>query len=322
MPQPKLTRYAWLSIAAAVSTIGLKAFAYRVTGSVGLLSDAFESIVNLVAAIVALWALHVAAAPPDDEHPHGHDKSEYFASGVEGALIFVAAVLIVVSAIPRLIAPRPLETVGLGLAVSMGASIINLLVARVLLRAGKAHGSIALEADGQHLMTDVWTSVGVVVGVGLVHLTKLERLDPVVAIAVALNILWTGYGLVRRSVGGLMDPALPAEERRAIETALDSVRPEGATWHALRTRQSGARRFVAVHVLVPGAWTVERAHDLSERVEARIREAVHHVEVAVHLEPIEDPRAWLDQGPADARAAPDLNAPGPHSKGEPLHRVE
>ncbi len=297
-----LTRYAWLSIGAAATTIALKSAAYLLTGSVGLLSDALESGVNLVAAIVALWALRVAAAPPDDEHPHGHDKAEYFSSGVEGALILVAAVMIVGSAVPRLLAPRPLETVGLGLVLSLGASMVNLIVARVLLRAGKAHHSIALEADGRHLMTDVWTSAGVLVGVGLVVLTGVSLLDPLVAIAVALHILVTGYGLVRRSVGGLMDPALPPIERQAIAAALDSVRGEGATWHALRTRQSGTRRFVVVHVLVPGAWTVERAHDLAERVESRIREGVHPIEIVVHLEPLEDPRAWLDEGPADGRA--------------------
>jgi cation diffusion facilitator family transporter len=302
MTAPDLARYAWLSIAAALTTIVLKAAAYAVTGSVGLLSDALESGVNLVAAIIALWALRVAAAPPDAEHPHGHDKAEYFSSGAEGALIFVAAVLIVASAVPRLLAPRELETVGLGLAVSVGASVVNLVVARVLLRAGRANRSIALEADGHHLMTDVWTSAGVIVGVGLVELTGVKVLDPLVAIAVAVHILWTGYGLVRRSVRGLMDPSLPADERLAIEAALDTVRSAGATWHALRTRQSGARRFAAVHVLVPGAWTVERAHDLAEEVEERIRVALHPIEVVVHLEPLEDPRAWRDEGPGDAHA--------------------
>jgi cation diffusion facilitator family transporter len=298
-----LTRYAWLSIAAAAATIGLKAAAYLVTGSVGLLSDALESVVNLVAALIALWALRVAAAPPDAGHPHGHDKAELFSSGVEGALIFAAAAAIVASAVPRLIAPRPLEQLGLGLAVSAAASAINFAVARVLLRAGRRERSIALEADGRHLMTDVWTSAGVLVGVALVEATGAPLLDPIVAMGVAAHILWVGFGLVRRSVHGLMDPSLPPDEQRAVEAALDAFRADGATWHALRTRQAGARRFVAVHVLVPGSWTVLRAHDLAERIEARIGEVVPGAEVVTHLEPIEDARAWTDQRPGDTAAA-------------------
>lgn len=306
---PDLTRYAWLSIAAAACTIALKAVAYLVTGSMGLLSDALESMVNLVAAAVALWALKVAAAPPDREHPHGHDKAEYFSSGFEGALIFAAAALIVAAALPRLLAPRPLESVGMGLAVSAIASVVNLVVARILIRAGREHRSIAVEADGRHLMTDVWTSVGVIAGVALVQATGVLILDPLIAIGVAVHILWVGHGLVKRSVHGLMDPSLPEEERRAVEAALDAFRDEGATWHALRTRQSGRRRFVAVHVLVPGAWPLHRAHDLSERIEERIRGALAEVEVVIHLEPLEDPRAWRDQGPGDTAAAP-ASSPG------------
>ena len=298
----ELQRYAWLSIAAAVTTIALKAVAYLVTGSVGLLSDALESVVNLVAACVALWALRVAAAPPDAEHPHGHDKAEYFSSGVEGALIFAAAAAIIATAVPRLIAPRPLEELGLGLAVSAAASIVNLVVARLLIRAGTTHRSIAVEADGRHLMTDVVTSAGVILGVGLVHVTGILVLDPLVAIGVALHILWVGFGLVRRSVHGLMDPSLPLDEQRAVEAVLDRFRTEGATWHGLRTRQSGSRRFVAVHVLVPGAWSLHRAHDLAERIEAQIREVLPEADVVTHLEPIEDARAWTDQGPGDRAA--------------------
>jgi cation diffusion facilitator family transporter len=306
-----LTRYAWLSIAAAASTIALKAVAYLVTGSVGLLSDALESVVNLVAAAVALWALKVAAAPPDADHPHGHDKAEYFSSGLEGALIFAAAAAIVATAVPRLLAPRPLDSVGVGLAVSAAASVVNLVVARILIGAGRRHHSIALEADGRHLMTDVWTSVGVIAGVGLVQVTGILLLDPLIAIGVALHILWVGYGLVRRSVHGLMDPSLPDEERRAVEGALDAFRDEGATWHALRTRQSGRRRFVVAHVLVPGAWPLRRAHDLSERIEARVRATLADVDVVLHLEPLEDPRAWADQGPGDTAAT------GPAPPGRP-----
>lgn len=297
-----LQRYAWLSIAAAITTIALKAIAYLVTGSVGLLSDALESVVNLVAACVALWALRVAAAPPDAEHPHGHDKAEYFSSGVEGALIFAAAGAIIATAVPRLLAPRPLEELGIGLAVSAAASIVNLVVARLLVRAGTSLRSIALEADGRHLMTDVVTSVGVIVGVGLVQVTGILVLDPLVAIGVALHILWVGYGLIRRSVHGLMDPSLPPDEQRAVEAVLDRFRTEGATWHGLRTRQAGSRRFVAVHVLVPGAWPLHRAHDLVERIEEDIRAVLPEADVVTHLEPIEDARAWTDQGPGDRAA--------------------
>jgi cation diffusion facilitator family transporter len=300
-----LHRYAWLSIGAAVATISLKLVAYRVTGSVGLLSDALESVVNLVAAVIALFALRVAATPPDHGHPHGHDKAEYFASGAEGGLIFAAAALIVASAVPRLLVPRPIETAGFGLAVNAAASVINLVVARVLIHVGRTRRSIALQADGRHLMTDVWTSVGVLVGVAVVAISGIDVLDPIVAILVALHILWVGFDLVRRSARGLMDPSLPAEEQRAIESALDAFRTEGIEWHALRTRQSGERRFVSLHVLVPGDWTVTRAHDLAERLEAKVREISSGADVVTHLEPLEDPRAW-----ADADAAPRAGSTG------------
>lgn len=290
-----LSRYAWLSIAAGLVTLGLKAVAWRVTGSVGLLSDALESIVNVVAALAAFWALRVAATPPDAEHQHGHDKAEYFSSGFEGALIIVAALAIVATAVPRLVAPRPLETVGAGLVVSAVASLINLAVGRYLIIVGKRHGSITLEADGRHLLTDVWTSAGVIVGVALVSLTGFLRLDPLLAIGVALHILATGWSLVRRSGMGLLDTAVPEAERAAIEAVLDRYRVEGAIWHALRTRQSGARRFVSVHVLVPGRWTVRRGHDLLERIETELRQLTPRMTVLTHLEPIEDERAYADE---------------------------
>jgi cation diffusion facilitator family transporter len=291
-----LTRYAWLSIAAGVATLGLKTLAWWLTGSVGLLSDAIESIVNVVAAAVALWALSVAAAPPDEEHEHGHGKVEYFSSGFEGGLIIVAAIAIVVSAVPRLLAPRPLEHVGVGLAVSAGASVVNFVVGGLLIRTGKKHGSITLEADGHHLMTDVWTSVGVIVGVTLARLTGWYWIDPLLAIFVALQILRTGYKLVRRSGMGLLDAAVSKEERAAIEAVLDSYHAEGAHWHALRTRQAGQRCFASVHVLVPGSWTVARGHDLLERLEADLHKAVPTMVVLTHLEPIEDERAYGDAG--------------------------
>jgi cation diffusion facilitator family transporter len=292
--RPSLIRYAWLSIAASLVIICLKAYAYWVTGSVGLLSDALESIVNLVSACVALIVLTIAARPADEGHPYGHDKAEYFSSGLEGGMILIAALGIAVAAVDRLLHPRPLEHLGLGLTVSLVASAINFVVARILLAAGAQHDSITLEADGRHLMTDVWTSIGVLVGVGAVSLTGWSWLDPVVAIGVAANIVWTGVTLLRRSAQGLMDTALPAEEIAVIKEVLDRYRPEGIAYHALRTRRAAARRFVSMHVLVPGAWTVQRGHDLLEQIEAKIHQRLPNTTFTIHLEPLEDPRSWND----------------------------
>jgi cation diffusion facilitator family transporter len=292
---PNLTRFAWLSIAAALATIALKTVAYVLTGSVGLLSDAVESIVNLVGAVMALSMLTVASRPADEDHSYGHSKAEYFSSGVEGTLILVAALSIAVAAGRRLLAPQPLEQIGIGLAVSLGASLINLAVAMVLLRVGRQHHSITLEANAQHLFTDVWTSAGVIAGVAAVAGTGWLRLDPIVALLVAANILWTGTRIVRKSVLGLMDTALPPEELEAVKAALDSHLNDGIEYHALRTRQSGARRFVSLHVLVPGEWTVHRGHALLEDLEARIRSAVPNVTVFTHLESLDDPASWDDQ---------------------------
>ena len=293
--RPSLTRFAWLSVAAAILIIALKAWAYWLTGSVALLSDALESLVNLAAAGAALFVLTIVARPADDDHPFGHDKAEYFSSGLEGGLILIAALAIIIASIERLIHPQPLGPLGLGLAVSFAASVINFAVARVLLTAAQRHHSIALEADAKHLMTDVWTSVGVLIGVGAVSVTGWQWLDAAVAIGVALNIIRTGIELLRRSVLGLMDTALPAEELAAIEGALERYRAEGIAFHALRTRQSGARRFVDVHVLVPGAWPVQRGHDLVERIEHEICERLPHASVFTHLEPLEDPASYEDQ---------------------------
>lgn len=290
-----LVRYAWLSIAAALATIVLKLAAYALTDSVGLLSDALESVVNLAGAVMALCMLVIAARPPDDDHAHGHDKAEYFSSGVEGTLILIAAAGIAWAAFERLRAPRPLEQIGAGLAVSITASAINFAVARVLLRVGRRERSITLEADAQHLMTDVWTSVGVVTAVGLVALTGWQRLDPIVALLVAANIVFTGVGLVRRSTLGLLDTALPPAQQDSVRTVLDRYAANGVQYHALRTRQAGARRFVSVHVLVPGEWTVQRGHDLLERMEAEIRSALPGASVLTHLEPKEDASSWEDQ---------------------------
>jgi cation diffusion facilitator family transporter len=291
---PSLTRYAWLSIAAAVVTIGLKFVAYLVTGSVGLASDAAESVVNLVAAIIALIALKVSARPPDASHHYGHGKAEYFSAGLEGLMIFVAAAVILAGAAQRFVHPVALERLGLGLAVSAGATVVNAVVGLVLLRAGREHRSATLAADGRHLMTDVVTSVGVFVGVLLVALTGWQRLDPTVAAIVGVNILVTGYRLVAGSVGALLDAALTPQELATVTAVLDRYRTSDVDFHGLQTRQSGRHRFVAVHVLVPGAWTVQRGHDLLEEVEAAICAALPDTTVHTHIEPREDPRAYDD----------------------------
>jgi cation diffusion facilitator family transporter len=292
---PRLARFAWLSIGAAVVTIGLKLAAWRLTGSVGLLSDALESFVNLAAAAMMLVMITVAARPPDERHAFGYDKAEYFASGAEGALILLAAAAIGWAAVGRLLQPQPLERAGLGLGISVLASAVNLGVARVLLAAGRSHHSIALEADGHHLMTDVWTSAGVVAGIGLVAATGWLPLDPLVALAVAVQIVWTGAKLVRRSWKGLLDAALPAAELQALHAVLERHAAEEIRFHAVRTRQAGARRFVSMHVLVPGAWTVSRGHDLLERIEDEVRRALPNANVSTHLEAIEDPASFEDQ---------------------------
>ena len=303
MDRKALTRFAWLSIAAALGTMALKALAYHLTGSVGLLSDAMESFVNLAGALMALAMLTAAARPPDEDHAYGHSKAEYFSSVVEGTLILIAAISIGAAAVDRLIHPKPIEQIGAGLAVSVAASFVNLGVALVLLRAGKRERSIALEAGAQHLLTDVWTSAGVVVGVAAVAITGWQPLDPAVALIVATNIVWSGYRLLRASVYGLMDTALPAKEYAALRRVLDAHAADGIQYHALRTRESGARRFVSVHVLVPGAWTVHRGHALLECIEADIRTVVSNVTVLTHLESLDDPSSWDDQT-LDRTAAP------------------
>lgn len=290
-----LKRYAWLSIAAALATILLKGWAWWITGSVGMLSDALESFVNLAGALMALAMLTLAAMPADDNHVHGHGKAEYFSSAFEGFLIIIAAVAISYAAINRLLNPQPLEAVGIGLAVSVVASIINLATSRVLMEVGKKYKSITLEADAHHLLTDVWTSAGVIVGVGLVWLTGWLWLDPVIALLVAVNILWTGWQLLHRSATGLMDVSIPEEDLRAIESVLDSYRRQGLDFHALRTRQAGARAFITLHVLMPGKWTIQLGHDWSERIEADIRQAVAYAHITTHLEPKEDPVSLADQ---------------------------
>ena len=284
-----LTKYAWLSIGAALTTIALKSSAYFLTGSVGLLSDAVESLVNLAGAVMALIMLTIAARPADEDHVYGHSKAEYFASATEGFLILAAAIGIMWAAIQRLLDPQPLEQLGIGLTVSVTASLINFVIAKVLLKAGKQQHSITLEADAHHLMTDVWTSAGVIGGVAIAGFTGWNLLDPLIAIAVALNIIWTGFQLVKRSVSGLMDEALPKNEQKKIKEVMSRYNEKGVDFHALRTRQAAARRFISVHILVPGRWTVHDAHHVAEDFEADIRSTLGGVvTVFTHLEPAED----------------------------------
>lgn len=290
-----LQRFAWLSIAAAIATIALKLLAWQLTGSVGLLSDALESVVNLVAAAMTLWMLTLASRPPDEMHSYGYSKAEFFSSGFEGMMIFAAALAIGWAATDRLLHPQPIESVGIGLAVSLVASAINFGVARVLLTASKRHGSIALEADAHHLMTDVWTSAGVVVAVAAVAFTGWDRLDPLIAIAVAVNIVFTGYSLMRRSALGLLDRAVPPETQARLDAVLANYRSAEVDFHALRTRDAGGRSFVSVHVLVPGGWSVQRGHDLIEHIERDVHAAVPGVTLFTHLEPREDPASYLDE---------------------------
>jgi cation diffusion facilitator family transporter len=290
-----LKRFAWLSIGAAVLTIALKATAYFLTGSVGLLSDALESFVNLAGAIMALAMLSIASRPEDDSHHFGHSKAEYFSSGMEGGFIIIAAAGIAYTAIERLINPQPLEQLGIGLAVSFVAGLINLGAAWIIGQNGKKYNSITLQANSKHLMTDVWTSVGVLGGVGLVAITGWGPLDSLVAIGVAINIVWSGIGIVKNSIAGLMDSVLPKEEEALIRERITKILPDGVAYHALMTRQAGARRFVSFHVLVPGEWTVEHGHVLLEKLEVQLTQLLPNMVVFTHIEPLDDPASWSDQ---------------------------
>lgn len=292
----RLLRLLWLSIGAAVATISLKLLAWVLTGSAGLLSDAAESLVNLAAAIVAMVAMRWSLRPPDEEHAYGHAKAEYFSAGLEGAFILLAALFIAVAAAGRLVDPAPLDDVGLGLMVSAFAALISLIVARLLLRAARQEHSIVLEADGKHLLTDVWTSAGVIVGVALVVLTGWERLDPIIALLVAANIVYTGSVLIRRSGAGLMDRSLDQPSLAEIDEILDRFEDRGLRFHAIRTRQAASRAFISLHVLMPGSWSVKRGHDAAEQVEAALRDAVPRATVFTHLEPAEDPSSFADRG--------------------------
>jgi cation diffusion facilitator family transporter len=292
----RLEHFAWLSIGAALATIALKGAAWWFTGSVGLLSDALESLVNLAAAALALWTLRLAASPPDEQHPYGLSKAEYFSAGIEGALIVLAAAGILFTAIPRLVHPQALDMPVLGLGLTAVATLLNFAVARSLIGAGSRFHSIALEADGRHLMTDVWTSLGVLAGVALVFATGFNWLDPLIALAVALHIVWAGAQLVRRAIAGLLDSAIaPAHKSEVTQLFAEYSRRYGVSFHALRTRQAGARRFLSFHMLVPDAWTVAQAHDLSEELEERIRAVVPNASIDTHIEPISDPVSYADQ---------------------------
>ena len=290
-----LSKYARLSILAAIVTITLKGAAYFYTGSVGLLSDAMESLINLAAAALALWMIKIAAQPPDNDHEFGHDKAEYFSSGIEGALIFIAALSIAYAAIYRLFTPQPIENLGFGLIVSLVASLINLFVGLMLVKVGKRHHSIILEADGKHLLTDVWTSAGVVAAIIIIKFTGWLIIDPIIALIVAANITWTGYQLIHRSALGLMDTVVSEEDlQKTVEILDDFVKNEGIDYHALRSRQAGAKKFISVHILVPDEWTVQRGHDLTERIEQKICGMLGDCAVFTHLEPIEDPLSFED----------------------------
>lgn len=291
-----LERYAWISIAAAVATIVLKGFAWWFTGSIGFLSDALESLVNLAAAVLALSMLRLAASPPDKEHAYGRSKAEYFSAGIEGAMIAVAAGAILWAAVPRLIAPQPIEAPIVGVVLTGVATVINLVVGLLLIRVGRREDSITLEADGRHLMTDVWTSLGVIAGVALIAATGWLVLDPLIGIAVAAHILWEGFGLMRRSASGLLDVSISQLDQREITKLFTEYsRRYGISFHALRTRQAGARRFISFHILVPDAWTVAHAHRLSEEIESRVRSMVPNAMVDTHIEPISDPASYDDQ---------------------------
>jgi len=289
-----LKRYAYISIVAAVFTIALKMAAYLVTDSVGLLSDACESLVNLIAALIALAALAWAAQPEDKEHAFGHSKAEYFSSAIEGVLIIVAAVCIIWAAVQRIYNPQPLTEMGLGTILSLIASVINFIVALILTKAGRKYDSITLEADAKHLMTDVLTSAAVVIGVLAVWLTGVDSLDPVIALIVVGNIIFAGFGLITRSIYGLMDGAIPRQEIQAIEKIFADYRLKGAEFHALRTRLAGSRRFVSFHILLSGKLSLSEAHDFVEEVEREVRAVASHVHVTTHLEPLEDESAYQD----------------------------
>jgi cation diffusion facilitator family transporter len=293
-PSTNLQGYAWLSVVTALLTLSIKFAAYGITDSVGLLSDALESLVNLSAAVLAVFMLRWAAQPPDNDHVFGHEKAEYLSSGVEGALILVAAVSIFATASQRLLHPVELSEVGLGMGLSMLASLANAATAGILFRAGVKHRSVALQADGHHLMTDVYSSLGVLLGVGLVKLTGRPWLDPVVAMVAGIWIAWSGLKILSNAANGILDASLPPATLAGIESVLQGYRGQGIDFHALRTRQAGRSSYIQLHVLVPGGWSVQRGHSLLEEIEARLSEVVPGARLHTHLEPLEDPASFAD----------------------------
>jgi cation diffusion facilitator family transporter len=314
MPNRKLMYPVLGSILAAVVTLALKTTAASMTGSVGLLSDAAEAVVNLLAAGSAYVSLWYAARPVDSNHTYGHEKIEFFSSGLEGMLVLIAAIGIAVMAVTHFWRPEPLESLTVGIILAAVATVINFAAAMVLFRVGRTHRSIILEAEGRHLMADVWTSVAVVAGVGLVRLTGMQLFDPICALLMAGYILWTGAELVVRSFNGLMDHALPLSEQALVRAAIEAGLERGMTYHALRTRQAGTRRFIDFHLLVPGMWSVKHAHEIGSRIEEGVCRALADAEVTVHIEPIEEPAAWDDSALVAVEAA---EAAARREKGEP-----
>lgn len=284
----------WISIIASVLTIGLKWFAFSVTGSVGFMSDALESGVNLLAAIVAFYSLTVAARPADIEHPFGHEKAEYFSSLAEGVLIIIAAFGIAYAAINRMYHPQPLESLGFGMLLSVGATLVNLITARILLHYSKKYNSITIEADAHHLMTDVWTTVGIILGIFLVKLTGWQLLDPIMAILVALSIVYTGIKLVFRSMDGLMDSRVSEKDMILIREVLNAYKSDEIDYHALYTRRASAKQFITFHLLFPGEYTVHQAHEVTKKVEADLKLKLPLADIFIHVEPLNDPDAFDD----------------------------
>lgn len=287
-------KYIWISIAASVITISLKSAAYFLTGSVGLLSDAMESFINLAAAVMALVMLIIAMRPPDREHPFGHHKAEYFSSVTEGIMILLAAIAIGVTATERLLHPLPVQQLGTGLLISTGASLVNLFVGLMLVRAGKKQRSIILEADGKHLLTDVWTTAGVLSALFVVKISGWLILDPLIAILVACNIIYTGIRLIMRSVSGLMDSAMSEKEQATIREILDSSCTEGMKYHSLYTRSAASKNFIFFHLLIPGNWEIIHGHQVTKQIETEIKNALPGSEVFIHMEPLNDPDAFDD----------------------------
>lgn len=302
--QHLLERFMWLSIAAAAITIALKITAAWVTGSVGFFSDAIESVINLVAAVVGLWALKLAAKPADANHNFGHAKAEYFSAQVEGAMILVAAIIIIVTAIGRILDPQPVDQLGIGLLFSVISTLVNLAVGLVLVRSGKKYRSSTLSADGRHLLTDVWTTVGVIVGMALVALTGWEVLDPIVALIVGANILFTGYRLLRGAMQGLLSEALPADELEVVNAFLRRFEEEhGVEFTSVRTAAFGRDRLLNIIMQVPGSWTVSQSHELADATENGLAQALGGAETTVHIEPLGHRAAARAAAPDDTFGA-------------------